>query len=132
MLGLTAIFNTLKGFLFILVLFELVFIYCAITDDFLDLALNCVDNKLISQGLFLSIEGTIRTIFNFFPLSLIIYYYLKIDFSNRENLIKIIKNIYNQITTLQLFLSAFFLLICCYYLNSLFSSLYNKYKHCKL
>jgi len=132
MLGLTTIFNTLKCFISILILVELVVIYCAITEEFVDLVLNCINYKLSLWGYLFSIEGPIRIISRYFVPVLLIFLYCNRGFSKRENLLKTIWNIFHRFTLLQLFVSFFLLLIFWYYLHNFYSFLYHKYKHCKL
>ena len=125
-------FNRIKYLIFIIILLELVVIYFAITEEFADLILNCVNNKLNFWGYLFSIEKPIKFIFRLVIPGSLIFHFFNIKFSKREKGIKIIENIYRQFTTLQLFISFFLLSTICYYLNSFYSFLYSKYKHCKL
>jgi hypothetical protein len=128
----TILYNRLKYLIFVLILLELVVIYCALTEDFTNLILSCVDNKLSFWGYLFSVEEPVKYIFKLVIPGTLIFHFFNIKFSKREKSIKIIENIYRQFTTLQLFISFFLLSTLCYYLNSFYSFLYSKYKHCKL
>lgn len=133
MLKLNIIFiDYLKGLLFIAVLLEIVVIYCAITVEYTDLIIGCIDYKLIGWGYYFSVEEPFKIIFRWFIPLAVVLSFVKIKYSKRERIIKVFKNLYSKFTALQLILFFCILTTFWFYLHKFYILLYRKYKHCSL
>lgn len=134
MLKLTLILlgKLIKYFLFLLVLLEIVVVYFALTEEFANLIIGCINNKLIHAGYFFSIEEPIRLIFRgILPIAVLLKF-IHIKYSSREGIIKTLHKVYKKITSLQLLICFIVMAIFSYYLNKFYILLYKKYKHCSL
>lgn len=121
--------KTVRAFLFVLVMIEIVVIYNALISEFSNLIIGCFNFNLIKIGYLFSVEGLIKFIIKLIPFSLLIPFF-KIEYTKRENIIKFFGLLYNKFTTLQLIICFVTLSLFLYFLNKFYGFFYNKYKQC--